>query len=131
MPTRHLIDRSFIVPPLDVVASAGHLLTLSNGQEVFDATGGAAVSCIGHGNREVKDAILKQLDVNSYCNSMLFSSPVCEELAREVIDGTGGLMRKVWFCSSGESKFCHFGDPTPVSLRRYGTPLGSRLALTC
>lgn len=90
-----------MVPPLDVVASAGNILTLSNGQEVFDATGGAAVACLGHGNPEVKEAIMKQLDVNSYCNSMLFSSPVCEELAKEVIEGTGNLMGRVWFCSSG------------------------------
>lgn len=99
--TRHLIDRSFVVPPLEVVASSGHILELSTGQKVFDATGGAAVSCIGHGNEEVKEAIMKQLDVNSYCNSMLLSSPVCEELAKEVIEGTANLMGRVWFCSSG------------------------------
>lgn len=98
---RHLVDRSFVNPPLEVVASKDHILTLANGQEVFDATGGAAVTCIGHGNVEVKEAIIKQLDVNSYCNSMLFSASASEELAKEVIEGTGNFMSKVWFCSSG------------------------------
>ena len=112
--TRHLVDRSFVVPPLDVVASKGHILELSNGQEVFDATGGAAVACIGHGNQEVKEAITKQLDISSYCNSMLFSSPVCEELAKEVIDSTGGLMGRVWFCSSGASFHLLFPVSSPL-----------------
>ena len=98
---RHLVDRSFVIPPLEVVGSKGNILTLANGQEVFDATGGAAVACIGHGNQEVKDAIIAQLDINSYCNSMLFSAPACEGLAKEVIEGTNNLMSKVWFCSSG------------------------------
>lgn len=98
---RHLVDRSFVIPPLEVVGSKGNILTLANGQQVFDATGGAAVACIGHGNQEVKDAIIAQLDINSYCNSMLFSAPACEDLAKQVIEGTNNLMSKVWFCSSG------------------------------
>lgn len=98
---RHLVDRSFTQLPFDVVSSSGHYLTLSTGETVFDATGGAAVACIGHGNAEVKEAMIKQFEVNTYCNSMLFSSPVCGELAKLVIDGTGNLMEKIYICCSG------------------------------
>ncbi len=98
---RRLVDRSFAELPFDVVSSSGNLLTLSNGQTVYDATGGAAVACIGHGNVEVKEAIIKQLGINSYCNSMLFSSHVCGELADLVVESTGNLMSRVYFCCSG------------------------------
>ena len=45
-----VLHRSLHNDPLKVVAAHGQTLCLSNGQEIFDATGGAAVSCLGHGN---------------------------------------------------------------------------------
>ena len=45
-----VLHRSLHEDPLRVVASQGNYLQLSNGQKIFDATGGAAVSCIGHGD---------------------------------------------------------------------------------
>ena len=45
-----VLHRSLHQDPLQVVSAKGHLLHLSNGQEIFDATGGAAVACLGHGD---------------------------------------------------------------------------------
>ena len=45
-----VLHRSLHEDPLRVVSSKGHILHLSNGQKIFDATGGAAVACLGHGN---------------------------------------------------------------------------------
>ena len=46
-----VLHRSLHHEPLHVVGAKGSYLRLSNGQEIFDATGGAAVSCLGHGNK--------------------------------------------------------------------------------
>jgi len=45
-----VLHRSLHQDPLRVTSAKGHYLHLSNGQRIFDASGGAAVACIGHGN---------------------------------------------------------------------------------
>lgn len=45
-----VLHRSLHHDPLRVTSAKGHYLHLSNGQRIFDASGGAAVACIGHGN---------------------------------------------------------------------------------
>lgn len=100
---RCLIDRSLNELPLEVIGSKGNYLHLAGGQKVFDATCGAAVACLGHGNQEVKEAIMEQLDINTYCNSMLFTTPVNGKLAEQIILGTGNLMSKVYICCSGKT----------------------------
>lgn len=45
-----VLHRSLHVEPLQVVSAQGNYLHLSNGQRIFDATGGAAVACLGHGD---------------------------------------------------------------------------------
>lgn len=98
---RHLVDRSLNESPLQVDFSEGNYLYLSNDQMIFDATGGAAVACLGHGDQEVIQAITDQLWVNTYCNSMVFTTKVATLLADEIISGTGNLMSRVYICSSG------------------------------
>jgi 4-aminobutyrate aminotransferase-like enzyme len=45
-----VLHRSLHQDPLHVVSAKGHYLHLDNGQKIFDATGGAAVACLGHGD---------------------------------------------------------------------------------
>ena len=86
------------VPPLAVSAS-GLIIRLADGREIIDATGGAAVACIGHGNKQVRDAILEQLDKVAYVHTMAFTAPVtC--VAPECFDANGSRTTKR---SSGES----------------------------
>ena len=48
-----LLHRSLVHEPSKVIAAHGTKLTLASGEEIIDACGGAAVSCLGHGNPEV------------------------------------------------------------------------------
>ncbi len=48
-----LLHRSLIHEPSEVIAAKDSILTLASGQKIIDACGGAAVSCLGHGNEEV------------------------------------------------------------------------------
>ncbi|KIV95196.1 hypothetical protein PV10_02876 [Exophiala mesophila] len=96
-----LIHRSLHSPPPQVVSAKGQILTFSDGRQIWDTTCGAAVACLGYGNQRVQQAIIDQTAKFSYVNSMFFGTDVAEQLANEVIRGTGGKMSKAYFLSSG------------------------------
>lgn len=96
-----LLHRNIKEEPRTVTSAQGNYLTLDNGQRVLDATGGAAVACLGHGNKRVKRAIAAQMDEVSYCHSLFFGSRSGEGLARHLIDSTTGRMSKAFIVSSG------------------------------
>jgi hypothetical protein len=52
-------------PPLLAVQGDGVYIIDRKGQHYLDASGGAAVSCLGHGDVTIIDAIKHQLD-NKY-----------------------------------------------------------------
>lgn len=96
-----LLHRNIKEEPRTVTSAQGNYLTLDNGQRIFDATGGAAVACLGHGNARVKRAITAQMDEVSYCHSLFYGSRSGEEFARHLIDSTKGRMSKAFIVSSG------------------------------
>lgn len=115
-----VLHRSLHSDPHRVVQAKGNYLHLSNGQKIFDATGGAAVACLGHGDdrcvsyssrdatRELtrtrlQKAVMKQMDEVSYCHSLFYATSAAEELAKSLIDSTNGEMARVFVVSSGES----------------------------
>ena len=61
-----VLHASLAIDPPKVVRSEGHYHHTSDGRAIFDASGGAAVSCIGHGHPRVKQAILDQLNATEY-----------------------------------------------------------------
>ena len=87
-------------PPCVIHASGNHL-TLNTGEIVFDATGGTAVACIGHGDERVKARVKDQMDSVSYYHTFFFSSPIAEEFAKVFVDSTRGRMAKALVLSSG------------------------------
>jgi adenosylmethionine-8-amino-7-oxononanoate aminotransferase len=92
--------------PSKIISGKGNYLISDTGLEIFDASCGAAVACIGHGNPRVKDAIVRQLDQVAYCYLPFFTTEPAEILAKELVDSTGGLMTKVFIVSSGENSSC-------------------------
>lgn len=93
---RHLHD----LPPV-AVSGEGSYITLEDGRRILDATGGAAVACLGHNNREVKEAMIAQIDQLSYCHTSFFSTKPFEDLATFLKDSTGGKMSRVYIVGSG------------------------------
>ncbi|GME31660.1 Aminotransferase [Neofusicoccum parvum] len=96
-----ILHRNLKQLPLKVVGAAGNYITLSNGQRILDATGGAAVSCLGHGDPRVKAAVMRQMDETAYCHSLFFSTAAAEALGKELIKSTNGEMAKAFIVSSG------------------------------
>lgn len=70
------------------------------GKQYLDACGGAAVSCLGHGNQEVIDAIKGQADKIAYAHTAFFTSDAAEQLADFLIPRSPGLS-KAYFVSGG------------------------------
>ncbi|KAI0177459.1 pyridoxal phosphate-dependent transferase [Pestalotiopsis sp. NC0098] len=76
-------------------------LFFEDGSTVIDASGGAAVACIGHGNEKVKKAIAAQLDKIAYCSTAFYTSRACEDLCQELVSSTHGFMTRALIVSSG------------------------------
>ncbi|KAI9733532.1 MAG: hypothetical protein M1834_003132 [Cirrosporium novae-zelandiae] len=103
-PTSRILHPNIHHPNPKVVSAKGNYLILESGQKVLDATGGPAVACIGHGNVEVRDAVVRQMDQLSFCHGLSFSNSAAEELAREIVSSTNGVMaRATIMCSGSEA----------------------------
>ena len=86
----------------EITGGKGNFLFTSDGQEVFDAASGAAVSCLGYGDQRVNQAISKQLATGTpYLSSAFWKNRVVEELCRDLIDGTNGEMARAYLTGSG------------------------------
>ncbi|MCJ1388920.1 hypothetical protein MMC18_001771 [Xylographa bjoerkii] len=96
-----VLHRDLHKDPLQVIQASGLYLTLSDGRRIVDASGGAAVSCIGHGDERVGEVISSQIKTLDYCHSLFFSSPTSEALARVLIESTHGNMAKAFIVNSG------------------------------
>ena len=74
----------------------------ASGKRYLDATsGGVAVSCLGYGNSEVKDAIVAQLRDCAYIHSSFFTTVATEELAEFLTTRAPGDLSSVCFVGSG------------------------------
>lgn len=96
-----ILHPGITVPNPRIVSAKGLYITLETGQVLLDASGGPAVACIGHGNEEVKQAVMQQMDLFSYAFSLTWSADATEELAQIVIDSTEGAMVKATVVGSG------------------------------
>ncbi|KAK5168383.1 uncharacterized protein LTR77_006953 [Saxophila tyrrhenica] len=88
------------IPP-KIESANGNYLYLEDGRQIFDASGGAAVACIGHNNARVKKAVADQLDKISYCFSPWFSTAAYENLSQYLTASTNGEMERVFVVGSG------------------------------
>jgi adenosylmethionine-8-amino-7-oxononanoate aminotransferase len=95
-----VLHRSGAIPPV-AVGGEGIRLRLADGRAIIDASGGAAVSCLGHGNRRVAEAIGRQAGAMAYAHTGTFSSEPAERLADLILDGSPGGLTHAYFCSSG------------------------------
>lgn len=83
------------------VAGDGCFLIDENGKRYFDGSGGAAVSCLGHSNQQIKDAMVAQLDHLAFAHTGFFSSAPAEALADTLVAHAPGSLDRVYFVSGG------------------------------
>jgi adenosylmethionine-8-amino-7-oxononanoate aminotransferase len=85
------------------VAVTGRGVTLrdADGKEYIDASGGAAVSCLGHGHPDVLAAMHAQIDTLAYAHTSFFTSQVAEELADDLVAQAPPGLDHVFYVSGG------------------------------
>ncbi|MBX2853669.1 MAG: aspartate aminotransferase family protein [Rhodobacteraceae bacterium] len=87
---------------LPVVAGGeGCYLVDTDGKRYLDGSGGAAVSCLGHGDAVVTGAIKAQLDKIAFAHTGFFTSEPAEELADLLAAHAPGDLDRVYFVSGG------------------------------
>jgi adenosylmethionine-8-amino-7-oxononanoate aminotransferase len=72
-----------------------------DGKRYIDASGGAAVSCLGHGHPAVLAALHRQLDTIAYAHTSFFTTEVAEELADRLIEDAPAGLDHVYLVSGG------------------------------
>ncbi|NKB62219.1 MAG: aspartate aminotransferase family protein [Gammaproteobacteria bacterium] len=84
-----------------IARGQGCYLYDTNGREYFDGSGGAAVSCLGHGDAEINAAIETQLKQVAFAHTGFFTSQPAEQLADLLIQHAPGNLDRVYFVSGG------------------------------
>ncbi|MCE2914360.1 MAG: aspartate aminotransferase family protein [Rubrivivax sp.] len=83
------------------VGGDGAYLVDSSGKRYLDGSGGAAVSCLGHGHPAVVAAVQQQVARLAYAHTSFFSSEPAEALADELVTQAPAGLESVYFVSGG------------------------------
>ena len=97
----HIFPRHTKQLPPTAVRGEGCYLYDESGKQYLDGSGGAAVSCLGHGDRTIIDAVKAQLDSLAYAHTGFFTSEPAEALADLLIEHTPGDLDRVYLVSGG------------------------------
>lgn len=82
-------------------AADGMTITDADGRKYLDMSGGAAVSCLGHGHPDVVDAIRKQAETLAFAHTSFFTNDAQETLARIIASRFAEPGARVYFNSGG------------------------------
>ena len=97
----HIFPRHTKETPPTAIYGEGCYLIDDKGNRYFDGSGGAAVSCLGHGDQEIISAIKDQVDKLAFAHTRFFTSDPAEKLAALLIKNAPGDIDRVYFVSGG------------------------------
>src|SRR5271165_3759933 len=100
-PKTRVLHRSLRETPPLAVGGEGVWLIAEDGRRVLDASGGAAVSCLGHQHPRVLDAMARQASQLAFAHTAFFSSAPAEALAEELVGHEPGGLAYAYFVSGG------------------------------
>ncbi|WP_404300910.1 aspartate aminotransferase family protein [Alicycliphilus denitrificans] len=94
-------NRNFKAQPRMIVGGQGAYYTTSEGRKIFDGLSGLWCSGLGHGRKEVAEAIGKAAANLDYAPAFQFGHPASFELANRIKDLTPAGLDYVFFTGSG------------------------------
>ncbi len=97
----HIFPRHCHATPPTASHGEGCFLVDTDGKRYFDGSGGAAVSCLGHSNDRVRQAIKDQVDQLAFAHTGFFTSDPAEQLADLLIANAPGDLDRVYLVSGG------------------------------
>jgi len=117
----HVFHRHTRMRPPVAARGEGVYVVDAEGRRYLDASGGAAVSCLGHSHPRVIRAIETQLERLAYAHTQFFTSEPAERLADLLIEDAPGDLEHVYFVSGGSEAveaclkiarqyFCEIGE---------------------
>lgn len=118
----HILHRQIGGAPPMAASGRGIEIVDSTGKRYIDASGGAAVSCLGHGHPAVAAAMRKQLDALAYAHTGFFTTEAAETLADHLIEHAPPGMSHVYLVSGGSEAV----EAALKMARQYFTERGER-----
>ncbi|MCR9139455.1 MAG: aspartate aminotransferase family protein [Alphaproteobacteria bacterium] len=97
----HIFPRHTQVELPVIKGGEGCYLIDRAGKHYLDGSGGAAVSCLGHGDPDVTAAIKSQLDEVAFAHTGFFTSEPAEQLADLLIANAPDGIERVYLVSGG------------------------------
>lgn len=97
----HILHRTIHSKLPTAVRGQGIELFDVAGKAYIDASGGAAVSCLGHGHPDVIAALHEQLDRLAYAHTAFFTTEIAEALADRLVEDAPDGLDHVYLVSGG------------------------------
>ena len=97
----HVLYRRFDHDYPVAVRGAGIEIVDRDGKRYIDASGGAAVSCLGHSHPRVIEAVRRQVQDLAFAHSSFFTNEPAEALADHLIARAPAGLDKVFYVSGG------------------------------
>jgi adenosylmethionine-8-amino-7-oxononanoate aminotransferase len=86
--------------PVAIAGEGVHVID-RDGKRYIDASGGAAVSCLGHGHPAIGAAMKAQIDKLAFAYGQFFTTDVAEQLADTLIADAPAGLSHVFYVSGG------------------------------
>src|SRR4051794_41778469 len=99
--TSRVLHRSLRETPPKAIGGEGVYLFAEDGRRIIHASGGAAVSCLGHQQPRVIAALTKQASTLAYAHTSFFPSEPAEALAETLVGHEPGGLAYAYFVSGG------------------------------
>jgi len=96
-----VLHRSLRETPPRAIGGEGVWLFGEDGRRILDASGGAAVSCLGHQHPRVLEAMARQASKLAYAHTSFFSSEPAEALADKLVGHEPGGLGYAYLVSGG------------------------------
>jgi adenosylmethionine-8-amino-7-oxononanoate aminotransferase len=97
----HVFQRHCHSSPPIAISGKGCYITDHQGKQYLDGSGGAAVSCLGHGDPDVTNAMKAQLDQVAFAHTGFFTTEPAEQLADLLIQHAPKNLDWVYLVSGG------------------------------
>src|SRR5574337_1052823 len=94
-------NRQFKADPRLIVGAEGAYYTTHDGRRVFDGLSGLWCCGLGHGRREIVQAVARQVAQLDYSPGFQFGHPLSFELANRIVERMPAGLNRVFFTGSG------------------------------
>ena len=94
-------NRQFQQDPRIIVRGEGAYYTTHDGRQVFDGLSGLWCTGLGHGRKEIVQAVSQQMATLDYSPAFNFAHPLSFELANKIVEHMPAGLNRVFFTGSG------------------------------